>query len=211
MLALAASPVAAQIRIVRGPGASGAEQLLENAPAAYGVTGWRVGQWVRYSISENVGGPMPMGRFRGFQAVGRSGERFWIESTMEFTGAMQGGGPVTKMLLPFGALRETQGTESYVLSPSDSSVRHTTVVRGGSARRAVTFPEGWTRVGEESVTVAGGTFPAVHWKKGSADLWTSAEAGLIGVVKYSSDDMQIELAAKGDTGARSRIPFPGGN
>jgi hypothetical protein len=210
-LALAASPAAAQIRIMRGPGSTGAEMLLDNAPAGYGVGGWRVGQWVRYSISENVGAPMPISRMRTMQVVGRSGERFWIESSTEFSGGVSASSPVQKQLFAFGPTREVQGTESYTLSPSDSSVRHTTVVRGGTARRAAAFPEGWTRVGEESVSVAGGTFQSVHWRKGNEDLWTSADSGMIGVVKYSSNDMQIELAGKGDTGARSRIPFPGGN
>lgn len=211
ILATLSSPTPAQIRIMRGPGSSGAEQLLDNAPAGYGVSSWRVGQWVRYSISENLGGPAPLGRFRIIQLVGASGDRYWLESSTEFTGGMVGMAPVRKALVPFGGQHDQVGNEAYVLNPSDSSVQHQTMVRAGTARREAPFPEGWTRVGEEQVTVAAGPFAAVHWKKGTQELWTSADAGLIGVVKYSSTDTQIELTAKGNTGAHSKIPFPAGN
>jgi hypothetical protein len=200
----------AQVRIMRSGGVQGAEALLQDSPADFGVSGWRVGQWARYSISENVGGPMPMGRFRTVQVVGRSGERFWVEVGMEFSGMVTGAAPTQKYLLAFGPIREQVGQDYYTLMP-DSALLQQRVLRAGTgARQRSAFPEGWTRVGEEQLTVAGGAFRTVHWRKGGEDLWTATDAGPVGVVKYTSADMQIELAGRGDTGARSRVPA-GGN
>lgn len=122
---LAAMPAvaSAQIRIVRGPGA-GPEAILEESPAGFGVEVWRVGQWARYSISENVGTQVPLGRYR-------------------------------------------------------------------------------------TIAVAAGTFHAVHWRRGSDELWASGEASPVGVVRYRTSDVEIELVARSDTGARSRLPFGG--
>jgi hypothetical protein len=204
-----ALPAAAQIRITRSGSATGAERLLEASPEGFGIGGWQVGQWARYSVSENAGAPMPLTRLRSISVVGRRGDQFWVESQTEFTGAMQATGPVRKMLIPFGALHEAVNGETYSLMP-DSSVRRETLVRAGGASPAPAFPQGWTRIGEEDVTVVAGAFHAVHWRKGGEDLWLSASAAPVGVVKYASADMQIELVARGDSGARSRIPF-GGN
>lgn len=213
LLLVAALPAAApaQIRITRGANATGPELLLEESPAEYGVHEWRVGQWARYSISENVGAPMPLGRARTFSIVGRSGERFWVESSMEFTGGMiQGGGPVRKMAIPFGPLHESVGTEVYTLAP-DSSVRRETLVRAGHVERRAPFPRGWTRGAEEQERVAAGAFRAVKYTKGNEELWVSAQAGPIGVVRYRSPDFEVELSARGDSGARSKVPFGGSN
>ena len=70
------------------------------------------------------------------------------------------------------------------------------------------FPGSWTRVGDEQVTVAAGQFQATHWRKGNDNLWTSADAGPVGLVKYESDNTIVELTGKGDN-ARSRIPYGG--
>jgi hypothetical protein len=209
MLALLAGGAEAQVRVMRSTGAAtGPEAMLEEAPAAFGVTGWQVGQWARYAITEDIGAPVPMGRFRTFSIVGQRGEQYWVEAALEFGGVASGQGPTRKTLQPFGPLREPVNSESYVLMP-DSSVRRETLLRPGSARRGPTFPEGWTRIGVEQITVAGGTFRAVHWRRGDQDLWTSADAGPIGLVRLTSPAMQIELAARGATGARSRIPYGG--
>ena len=211
LLAVPVAAASAQVRIMRaGGGAQGAEALLQDSPSDFGVSGWRVGQWARYSITENVGGPMPMGRFRTVQLVGRSGERFWVEVATEFSGMMSGAGPTQKYLLPFGPVREQVGADYYTLMP-DSALLQQRVLRAGSgSRQRPAFPEGWTRVGEEPLTVAAGSFRTVHWRKGGEDLWISGEAGPVGVVKFTSADMQIELAGRGDTGARARVPA-GGN
>ncbi len=206
-VAPAAAP--AQVRIMRGAGATGAEALLTDRPSDFGVTGWRVGQWARYSIAEDVGAPQPMGRFRTIQVVGRSGERFWVEVTTEFSGMMQGAGPAQRFLLPFGPVAAQVGQDYYTLLP-DSTLLQQRLLREAAGTRRAAFPAGWTRVGEEPVTVAAGAFRAVHWRRGGEDLWTSAEAGPVGVVKYQGGDMQFELAGRGDTGARSRVPT-GGN
>ena len=206
---LASSRLPAQVRVMRfGGGAGGAAAILEESPAAFGVSGWQVGQWARYSISENMGAPMPMAQLRTVSVVGRQGERFWVETTTEFSGMTSGQGPVRKALTAFGALREQPGSEVYVMNP-DSSVRHESLVRAGNDRPAPAFPQGWTRVGEEQVSVAAGAFTAMHWRKGDAELWTSGDAGPLGVVKYQAPNIAIELAARGATGARSRIPYGG--
>jgi hypothetical protein len=208
---LLASRLPAQVRVMRfGGGGSGAAAILEESPAAFGVGGWQVGQWARYSISENVGGPMPLAQFRTVSVVGREGERYWVETATEFSGMTSGQGPVRKTLAPFGSLREQPGRETHVLSP-DSSVRRETLVRTGNERAGPAFPRGWSRVGEERVSVAAGAFLAVQWRKGDAELWTSGEAGPLGVVKYQAPNVVIELAARGAGGARTRIPFAEGH
>lgn len=212
LAALVLWPVAAQAQVVirRGVGGgSGAMQWLEVPPSAYGVTTWTAGQWARYSVSENVGAPMPMMQFRTISVVGRRGTDFWVETADEFGGMASGRGMVRKVLVPFGALAERAGGEAYVMSP-DSSVRRQTLLRAGSgpARRPA-FPDGWARVGEEAVSVGSLTVRAVRWRKGEAELWTAAEAGPLGLVRYRSADLEIELVGSGTSGARSQIPFGG--
>lgn len=213
MAALMLWPAAlnAQVVIRRFGGGGGdlGSQLLEDAPSAYGVREWRVGQWARYSTSQNLGGPMPMVQFRTVSVVGRRGDDFWVETAEEFAGMASGQGPVRKWAVPFGPLADRVGTEVYVMAP-DSSVRRQTLVRDApGARPGPAFPQGWTRVGEESLTTPAGAFRTVHWRKGPEDLWTSTDAGPIGLVRYRSAESEIELAGRGETGARSRIPFGG--
>jgi len=197
------------VRRFGGSGGGPGTQLLNVAPAEYGVREWRAGQWVRYSISQDLGGPMPMVQFRTISVVGRRGEEYWVESGDEFAGMASGQGPVRKVLVPFGPITERVGAEVYVMSP-DSAVRRETLLRSApGARTRALVPEGWTRVGEESLTTPAGPFRAVHWRKGAEELWTSAEAGPIGLVRYRSADAEIELAGRGESGARSRIPFGG--
>jgi len=208
-LALLPAVLDAQVVIRRAAGGGAAMQWLEVAPSAYGVTAWTAGQWARYSVSENVGAPMPMMQFRTIGVVGRRGADFWVETADEFGGMASGRGMVRKVLVPFGAIAERAGGEAYVMSP-DSSVRRQTLLRAavGPARRPA-FPAGWTRVGEESVAVGPGTVRAVHWRKGEAELWTAGEAGPLGLVRYRSADLEIELVGSGAGGARSQIPFGG--
>jgi hypothetical protein len=209
-LALGPAVADAQVVIRRGVGgASGGMQWLEVAPASYGVTAWSAGQWARYSVSENVGAPMPMMQFRTISVVGRRGDDFWVETADEFGGMASGRGPVRKLLVPFGAIAERTGGEGYVMSP-DSAVRRQVLLRAGRGpSRPPAFPEGWTRVGEESVSAGSGTVRAVHWRKGEAELWTAAEAGPLGLVRYRAADLEIELVGLGASGARSQIPFGG--
>jgi len=212
-----AAPLSAQMIVTQGgPGGPGQRRMnlgggqpaLEEAPNEYGVRAWRVGQFARYSISINMG-QMPLQQFRQVSIVGQSGERFWVETSDEFAGGMSSRGPVTKMLIPFGQIRERVGTEIISMTP-DSAIYRRTLVRAGSGGgpQGIEFPGSWTRVGDEQVTVAAGQFQAVHWRKGSENLWTSGEAGPMGLVKYESDTTIIELTGRGDN-ARSRIPFGG--
>ena len=187
----------------------GRQPALEESPADYGVTAWRVGQFARYSVSVNMGG-MPMQQYTQVSVVGRQGEQFWVETMDEFAGNVTARVPITKMLIAFGPLRERVGTEIITMSP-DSAIYRRTMVRaasGSAAAGGIGFPSGWTRVGEEQVNVAAGAFRAVHWRKGEEHLWTSAEAGPMGLVKYESDNTIVELTGKGDN-ARSRIPYGG--
>ncbi len=220
LLATLAAGAQAQVIVTRGgpggPGGGGERRItmggtqpvFEESPGEYGVRGWQVGQWVRYSIAVNMGG-QPINQYRQVSVVGRQGERFWVETQDEFGGMMGSRGPVSKMLIPFGVVRERVGTDVYTMSP-DSAVSRRTLLRQGSggSGSGINFPAGWQRVGEEQVTVAGGAFRAVKYTRGSEILWVSADAGPLGVVKYESDQLVIELIGKGDN-ARSRIPYGG--
>jgi hypothetical protein len=206
---LAPAVLDAQVVIRRSGGGNSGMQWLEVAPSAYGVAAWKAGQWARYSVSENVGAPMPMMQFRTIGVVGRRGTDFWIETADEFGGMASGRGMVRKVLVPFGAIAERMGGDAYLMSP-DSSVRRQTLLRAGGGARRAAFPEGWTRVGVESVPAVSGTVRAVHWRKGDAEMWTAAEAGPLGLVRYRSPAFEIELVGRGESGARSQIPF-GGN
>jgi hypothetical protein len=211
LAALALWPAAPQGQVVirRLGGGGGGMAWLDAAPSQFGVPAWRVGEWARYSVSENLGGGMPMVQFRTVSVVGKRGDAFWVETADEFGGMAAGRGPTRKLLVPFGAITERVGTEGYVMAP-DSAVRRQTLLRdaGGPARRAA-FPEGWTRVGEETVATPAGSIRAVHWRRGSDEAWTSAEAGPLGLVRYRSADLEIELVGHGESGARSQIPFGG--
>jgi hypothetical protein len=211
--ALALLPAVADAQVVirrfGGSGGGGGMAWLDAAPTQFGVPGWHVGEWARYSVSENLGGGMPMVQFRTVSVVGQRGESFWVETADEFGGMAAGRGPTRKLLVPFGPIAERVGAEGYVMA-TDSSVRRQTLVRdaGGPSGRP-RFPEGWTRVGDEPVTTAGGTFRATRWRKGADELWTSADAGPVGLVRFRSADVEIELVGHAASGARSRIPFGG--
>jgi len=211
----AAAPARAQVVIQQGgPGGGrsrmtlgGSNPVFEEPPAEYGVRAWRVGQWARYSVTTNAG-PMPINQFHQVSIVGQQGDRFWVETQDEFGGMMASRGPTQKMLIPFGVVRERVGTEIIAMAP-DSAIYRRTLLRAGSGTpEGIGFPDGWTRVGEEQITVAGGTFHAVHYRKGNDNLWLSADAGPLGVVKYETDTAIVELTGKGDN-ARSRIPYGG--
>jgi hypothetical protein len=212
--ALVAAAGAAQAQVVvRGPGGqrnlAGTMGPLAGAPASFGVQGWRVGQWARYSITQSAG-QMPITQVRTVSIVGQRGGQFWVETQDEFAGMMSARGPLRKMLIPFGALRERVGTEVYSLFP-DSSARRETLVRAPSGQNAGSdfpFPAGWQRIGDVRITVTAGTFTAIHWRRGDEQLWTAADAGPLGIVRYESGDVSIELGSLG-TDARSRIPFGG--
>jgi hypothetical protein len=168
-----------------------------------------VGQWARYSVSESVGGPMPMIQYRTISVVGRRGDAFWVETADEFGGMMAGRGSTRKLLVPFGPVQLRVGAEAYVMDP-DSAVRRVTLLRDTSRPGGrIAFPEGWSRVGEEAVTTPAGSVQAMHWRKGAEEIWTAASAGPIGLVRYRSAEVEVELVGRGDTGARSQIPFGG--
>jgi hypothetical protein len=209
LIAACSVPVHSQV-VVHRTGASPVADWLSHAPSTFGVRGWAVGQWARYSMSENVGAPMPMVQFRTVSVVGRRGTDFWVETQEEFSGMMSGRGPVRKMAVPFGPQRARVGTEVFVMSP-DSAVRREVLLRAASAAgaRPTSFPEGWTRVGEESLTTPAGTFTTIHYRRGSEELWASGEAGPVGLVRFRSSSLEIELVARGESGARSAIPFGG--
>jgi hypothetical protein len=213
LAALAVLPAAANGQVVIrrfGGGSSGGMRWLDAAPAQYGVQAWKAGEWARYSVSESMGGPMPMVQYRSISVVGRRGDAFWLETADEFGGMTSGRGATRKLLVPFGAVVERVGVESYVMGP-DSSVRRQTVLREAPGPTPhLAFPEGWTRAGEEAVTTPAGNIQSVHWRKGAEELWTAASAGPLGLVRYRSADVEIELVGHGESGARSQIPF-GGN
>jgi hypothetical protein len=210
--ALALVPAVAEAQVVVrrfGGQGGGGMQWLETSPAPFGVRGWDVGVWSRYSVSENVGGGMPMVQFRTVGVVGRRGDAFWVETADEFGGMASGRGPTRKLLVPFGPIVERVGAEGYVLG-ADSSLRRQTLLRDGTGpSRRPAFPEGWTRAGEETLETPGGSFRAVHWRRGSDELWTSGEAGPVGLVRFRSADLEVELVGHGASGARSQIPFGG--
>ncbi len=214
----AALPARAQVVIQQGgPGPGGGRQqrmtlggtnpVFEESPAEYGVRAWRVGQFARYSITTNAG-QMPISQYHQVSIVGQQGDRFWVEVQDEFGGMMTSRAPIQKMLIAFGVVRERVGTDIIVMSPDSSIYRRNLVRAASGAPESIEFPASWTRVGDESVTVVGGTFRATHYRKGSDNLWLSPDAGPLGVVKYESDNVIVELTGKGEN-ARSRIPYGG--
>lgn len=206
LLAVAGQPAAAQI-VFRGPGGPGdAGGFLEVAPSSYGVTAWNAGDWVRYNATQTLG---PTGqsltRFRTVAVIAAAGDKFWVEVQEETVGMMRAVQPTRRMLVPFGPVTERAMVEAYSLLP-DSSIRHITVLRPAAPDGAKpAFPEGWQRVGEETVTTPAGEFRTRHYRKGEDEIWIAASAGPLGLVRYRSAATTIELVARG-TGAKSRIP-----
>jgi hypothetical protein len=214
VLTLVGAPLGAQQMVFRGPGGGGAgdaSALLDVAPAAYGVTAWRVGEWARYNVSQVFGGTgQSLTRFRTVSVVDGAGtDGFWVELTEETVGVMRATMPVRKLRIPFGPVQERAMTEALTLLP-DSSIRRTTVVRPPAGRAGpAPFPDGWERLAEETITTPAGEFRARHYRKGDEELWAAAAAGPIGLVRYRGGDVTIELVARSATGARSRIPAGG--
>ena len=149
---------------------------------------------------------MPMIQFRTVGVVGRRGDDFWVETADEFGGMASGRGMVRKLLVPFGAIEERAGGEAYVMSP-DSAVRRQTLLRaGGRPGGAPHLPRGLDAGRRGSgAGRARASLRAVHWRRGNAELWTSAEAGPLGLVRYRSPD--LEIAPKGTSSLRT-IPRP---
>ena len=207
-LVLWTTPVSAQIVFRSGPGAGpDAMALLEVAPAAYGVNGWKTGEWARYNITQTFGMTgQQLTRFRTVSVVGAAQDRFWVEVQEESMGLMRASQPTRKMLVPFGAVTERSMTEALTLFP-DSSIRRTTVVRPPMADSTKpAFPEGWERVGEETLTTPAGEMKARHYRRGDEELWVAASAGPLGVVRYRGANVTIELVGRGTSGAKSKIP-----
>lgn len=207
-LVLWATPLSAQIVFRSGPGAGpDGMALLEVAPSAYGVTGWKTGEWARYNITQTFGMTgQQLTRFRTVSVVGAAQDRFWVEVQEESMGLMRASQPTRKMLIPFGGVTERAMIEALTLFP-DSSIRHITVVRPPAPDSTTApFPEGWERVGEETLTTPAGELTTRHYRKGEDELWIAASAGPIGVVRYRGANVTIELVGHGAAGAKSRIP-----
>jgi hypothetical protein len=207
LVLLVTPPLGAQI-VLRGPGGPGdASALLDVAPAAYGVSAWKTGEWARYNVTQTFGQTgQSLTRFRTLSVVGAAGDKFWVEVNEESMGVMRAVQPSRKMLIPFGPVAERHMVEAVTLM-NDSSIRRTTVVRPASAERGKPpFPEGWERVGEDTVTTPAGEFPTRRYRRGDEELWAAAAAGPIGLVRYRGAAVTIELVARGATGAKSKIP-----
>lgn len=209
LLAIPAA-LAGQVLTRFGPGTtSPGTELMERAPSTFGVTAWTVGQWARYNINRTLNAQMGLTvqQFRQLSVVGQSGDQFWVEVQDDMMTPNRQTMPIRKMLLPFGPVSEAAMTE-MLMTQADSSIRRVTMVR--PPRRPddapKPFPEGWNKVGDEEVSTAAGKFRSVHWKKGGDEVWVSAQAGPIGVVKFQSEGTTIELVARSETGAKSRIP-----
>jgi hypothetical protein len=72
--------------------------------------------------------------------------------------------------------------------------------------RVIEDCESAERVGTESITVAAGTFDALHLRdtsEGNADVWVSADIPF-GMIRMESSEAQMELVGHGD-GATSSI------
>lgn len=211
LLTAFATPGVAQLVFRSGPGGAGDPSgLLDIAPAAYGVSRWTVGEWARYNVSQTFGATgQTLTRFRTLSVIDAAAERFWVEVQEEAMGVMRATQPTRKMLIPFGPVSERAMTEAFTLMP-DSSIRRTTVIRPAGADAAKPpFPEGWERVGEETLTTPAGEFRTRHYRRADEELWAAAGAGPIGLVRYRGNSVTIELVARGASGAKSRIPAPG--
>ena len=183
--------------------------ILDGAPSGYGVTGWKTGQWARYNINRALNPQFSIEQFRLVSVVGQDGGKYWVEVQDDMMTPQRQTMPIRKLLLPFGAVDDARMSEELILQ-RDSSIRRTTIVRPPKAEEEKKpFPSGWTKVGDEDVTTPAGTFHSTHWKMGSDELWVSSQAGPIGVVKYQGNDTKVELVARSDTGAKSRIPGGG--
>src|SRR5262245_2442412 len=83
---LTAAPLYAQMTFRVGPGGMGGAggEMLDRAPAPFGVPGWKVGEWARYSIQVSMGqAGMQMQSFRTVSVVGEDAGKFWVEVSEE--------------------------------------------------------------------------------------------------------------------------------
>jgi len=208
LIAALTTPAGAQIVFRSGPGAGpDPSALLDVTPSAYGVSGWKTGEWARYNITQTFGATgQQLTRFRTISVVGSADDRFWVEVQEESMGMMRATQPTRKMLIPFGAITDRAMSVALTLFP-DSSIRRTTVLRPAMADAAKpAFPEGWERLGEETLTTPAGELKTRHYRKGDEELWAAAGAGPIGLVRYRGANVTIELVGRGGTGAKSKIP-----
>jgi len=74
------------------------------------------------------------------------------------------------------------------------------MARQNAAQQALN-KEDWHSVGNESVTVPGGTFDTVHWRndKKNSDIWISDKVSPYGLVKETSPDSSMTLVKTMDS------------
>lgn len=176
------------------------------------ITNLTVGQWAEYSVTVPEMGDQPF-QIR-MAIVGEEAKdgtpHYWYEMKMD----TPQGKMIVQSLVPGWPYEQAQIAGMIMKAGDQPAMRMSDQMIGMMAAQTEQSPgerviedcENAERVGTESVTVAAGTFDAVHIRStadGNTDVWVSGDVPF-GMVRMESSEGQMELVGHGD-GATSSI------
>jgi hypothetical protein len=169
----------------------------------------QVGRWAQYNAVYQQKEPHTV-RYAVIGEEARNGKNLqWVE--MRMTGGQKDKNMVYQMLMP-GSLTDMNQAQEVVFKAGDRPAMKMSgmmldMIRNQLDKQSF-FTEickGVSLVGQENVTVAAGRFQAMHFRseEHAVDSWLSPGVPF-SIVKTTSQNLQMELAAHGD-GAKSSI------
>lgn len=177
-----------------------------------------VGAWAEYLMTTEGEEPATM----RLAVVGKEGESFWYEMVMA---AGDEGNVVMKMLVSGNPQDPQNVTRMIVKAGDEPAMEMPMMAPPGAETDATDELEGeFIEKGVETVTVPAGTFKANHIQYTQedivADTWVAEDVGPYGMVKTTTEGMEMVLTAYGadatslitETPARFEMPkmsFPG--
>jgi hypothetical protein len=169
-----------------------------------------VGAWAEYLVTAKGEKPVTM----RLAVVAKEGEAFWYEVVVPMG---EDGDMVTKMLVA-GDPQNPESVQRMIMKMGDQpAMELPTEMPEGAEGEEFELPKSeFQELGVETIVVPAGTFEAKHIRvtqeKTVGDVWLSAGAGPYGMVKTTSEDIEMVLTALGSD-AKSLItetPVPFG-
>jgi len=161
-----------------------------------------VGAWADYMVTTKGEEPVTM----RLAVVGKDGEAFWYEMIMSMGDE---GDMVTKMLVE-GDPQDLQSVKRVIVKVGDEPAMEMPMNLSDDAGDDVLkLPESkFEEMGVETIVVPAGTFKATHihvvQEKTAGDIWVATDVGPYGMVKTTSEDVEMVLIAYGSD-ATTRI------
>ncbi|MFA5033243.1 MAG: hypothetical protein WC614_09495 [bacterium] len=162
--------------------------LLEgcNTNVKYKPVKWETGQWVCYSIN---GEPFKI------SIVSKDSEMFWVETEEP--------GIIMKMLIKENEFNTPQKIIARKLGGKAISFE-TDKISIRSGLPLISIDDSLKAI-RKVITLSAGKFKTAYLKKEDSEVWLSNLVPILGIVKYTSKDKNIEIQSYGLKGAKSQI------